>query len=452
MEEDMMKNILHLKAPGSWINDPNGFIYYKGKYHLFYQYFPAAPVWGTMHWGHAVSEDLIHWEHLGIALFPTKYYDRNGVFSGSAIELDGKMQLYYTAVRYKEENPENIHSAADGVCFQSQATISSKDGLSFDNWEDKTQIIPPIEDTTIADPFDCRDPKVWKEKDTYYMCLASTHEKQAGVLLVLESPDGKNWSYFGRVEDKRLGHTLECPDLFAIDGQYMLICSPMGILKGTDCQENQSIVFPVRFDPKEREIALEPEGTLSEEPHFLDYGMDLYAPQSNLDAEGRRVIISWMRMPIPVTASHNTASEGRPWNGMMALPRVAIFRDGVFCTPVHPNVRAYFEDAVRVGVTNRTENGELWYQFCQKGTDSQILTHIKEGQTLNLNGYEITLKKGHICTDRTKLLPKFVALNRTARSPYVGSECDLEIYLDQNLIEIFIDDGRFVISQVIYPD
>ena len=81
---DVMENILHLKAPGDWINDPNGFIFYKGKYHLFYQYFPCAPVWGTMHWGHAVSEDLIHWRHLGIALFPTKYYDRNGVFSGSA--------------------------------------------------------------------------------------------------------------------------------------------------------------------------------------------------------------------------------------------------------------------------------------------------------------------------------------------------------------------------------
>ena len=89
-----MENILHLKAPGDWINDPNGFIYYKGKYHLFYQYFPCAPVWGTMHWGHAVSDDLVHWKHLGIALFPTKSYDRNGVFSGSALEIDGRMNLY----------------------------------------------------------------------------------------------------------------------------------------------------------------------------------------------------------------------------------------------------------------------------------------------------------------------------------------------------------------------
>lgn len=76
----MIRDTLRLKAPGNWINDPNGFIYYGGKYHLFYQYFPYMPEWGTMHWGHAVSEDLVHWEHLGVALFPSKDYDRNGVF------------------------------------------------------------------------------------------------------------------------------------------------------------------------------------------------------------------------------------------------------------------------------------------------------------------------------------------------------------------------------------
>lgn len=105
----MKQDVLHLKSPANWINDPNGFIYYKGKYHLFYQHFPYAPIWGTMHWGHAVSEDLVHWEHKKIALFPTKSYDRNGVFSGSAIEKDEKLYFYYSAVRYLEQDEENIH-------------------------------------------------------------------------------------------------------------------------------------------------------------------------------------------------------------------------------------------------------------------------------------------------------------------------------------------------------
>ncbi len=138
----MTVNEVHLKAPGNWINDPNGFIYYKGKYHLFYQYFPYAPVWGTMHWGHAVSDDLMHWEHLGIALFPTKDYDRNGVFSGSAIEKDGELYLYYSAVKYLEADKENIHVSLNDLFETSQAMIVSPDGFHFDNWKDKKMVLP----------------------------------------------------------------------------------------------------------------------------------------------------------------------------------------------------------------------------------------------------------------------------------------------------------------------
>ena len=82
---------IHFKAPNCWINDPNGFIWYQGQYHLFYQCFPYAPQWGRMHWGHAVSKDLVNWEEKGIALYPTKTDDRSGCFSGSAVEQDGTM-------------------------------------------------------------------------------------------------------------------------------------------------------------------------------------------------------------------------------------------------------------------------------------------------------------------------------------------------------------------------
>ena len=163
----MIKDTLHLKSPGNWINDPNGFIYYKGKYHLFYQYFPYLPEWGTMHWGHAVSEDLVHWEHLGVALFPTKEYDKNGIFSGSAIEKDGKLYLYYSAVKYLETDEEDILRAKDEKFETSQAMIISKDGYSFDNMNNKKKIIPVIHDENIADATHTRDPKVWKYKDGY---------------------------------------------------------------------------------------------------------------------------------------------------------------------------------------------------------------------------------------------------------------------------------------------
>lgn len=201
----MKKNILHLKAPGNWINDPNGFIYYKGQYHLFYQYFPYAPVWGTMHWGHAVSDDLVTWKHLGVALFPTKDYDRNGIFSGSALEKDGKLFLYYSAVRYLKEQSGNIHQA-EGVIETSQSMITSEDGFHFDNWKDKKQIVPVIRDPKIADSADTRDPKVWEENGRYYMILGSTENHQAGRLVLFSSRDGLSWEYLSQCTNARYGH------------------------------------------------------------------------------------------------------------------------------------------------------------------------------------------------------------------------------------------------------
>ena len=94
-----MKPKLHFTPPQNWMNDPNGLIYFQGKYHLFYQHFPYTCQWGTMHWGHAVSNDLVHFEHLPIALYPSKYADRNGCFSGSAIAYHNQLYLYYTSIR-----------------------------------------------------------------------------------------------------------------------------------------------------------------------------------------------------------------------------------------------------------------------------------------------------------------------------------------------------------------
>ena len=102
----MNKPKLHLTSERNWMNDPNGLIYYKGKYHAFYQHFPYATQWGTMHWGHAVSDDMVNWTYEPIALFPSKPYDKNGCFSGSAIEVDGDLYLYYTSVKYIETEEE----------------------------------------------------------------------------------------------------------------------------------------------------------------------------------------------------------------------------------------------------------------------------------------------------------------------------------------------------------
>ena len=194
-----MRNIVHLESPRGWINDPNGFVWYKGEYHLFYQHFPYAPLWGRMHWGHAVSKDLFHWEHKDIALYPSKIEDRSGCFSGSAVEHEGRLYLFYTGINYAEENPENVNLCLNGDFTAAQLMITSEDGVHFDNIKNKSTVIPPLTDESIGSPNDTRDPKVWRGKDAWYMVLGSTVNKKGRVLLY-KSNDLLNWVYMNFVE------------------------------------------------------------------------------------------------------------------------------------------------------------------------------------------------------------------------------------------------------------
>ena len=393
----MRQDFLHLKAPENWINDPNGFIYFKGRYHLFYQHFPYAPMWGTMYWGHAVSDDLVHWSHEKIALFPTKDYDRNGVFSGSAVEKDGKMYLYYTANRYLKEQDENIH-VADGEYEESQAMITSEDGFHFDNWNGKKQIIPVIRDDETADSMDTRDPKVWEENGVYYMILGSTYKHEIGRL---------------------------------------------------ELEDNYSLI---------------------------DYGGDFYAQQTNLDKDGRRVMIGWIRMPEAVTGMKSSKAavffeqnsdreenerekitqstdknhlkksdksqllteERVIWNGMMSLPRVVEIENGQVCFRVHPNVRKGLSRSLSSQDALRSSN-----PFC-------IKTTLQNGDCLDIGGYQISMKGRTICTDRTRVFPHTDSKKLHCQIPDAGEKADLEIFVDPNLIEIFVNDGEYVLSNVVY--
>ena len=423
----MKKNVLHLKAPGNWINDPNGFIYYRGKYHLFYQHFPYAPVWGTMHWGHAVSEDLVHWEHQGVALFPTKEYDQNGVFSGSALEIEGKLCLYYSAVKYLEKDSENIHIAKNDCFETSQAMVISEDGFHFDNWKDKRQIISVSKDENRAHATHTRDPKVWKEADTYYMVLGSTFREEIGMIVFYTSRDGVNWQFAGKLQDKRFGRILECPDIFKVNDRYLFFGSPMYIDDKDRGYEHHAVFAPAEFDPVQCEL------TLCGTCEYVDYGLDIYAPQTNLDKDGRRVMVAWMRMPKSVKEE-----DGMEWNGMLCQPRVIEVENGHVYFRVHPEIRKCFREEV-----TSPDKPDFSRPFC-------LRTGMKEGESLNIGGYRICMENGRVSADRSEVFAKITGYPLTAESPEISGECNLEIFVDRNLIEIFINDGEFVISHVVY--
>ena len=179
----------HLSTRTGWLNDPNGFSYYKGEYHMFYQYHPYDSHWGPMHWGHAVSKDLLHWEYLPAALAPDEFYDRDGCFSGSAIELpDGRQLLMYTGV-IKERQKNG------GFCEVQTQCLAVGDGRDYEKYENN----PVLDEKDLPEGssrFDFRDPKMWRKKDGTYCCVIGNRPADgSGQILLYTSEDGFHWRF-----------------------------------------------------------------------------------------------------------------------------------------------------------------------------------------------------------------------------------------------------------------
>ena len=419
----MKKQRVHLKAPDNWINDPNGFIYYKGYYHLFYQYFPYGPRWGTMHWGHAVSKDLVSWEHRGIALYPSRYEDKNGCFSGSAIENDGKMYLVYTGVRYEVINPEDPHTCLNDQFESAQMMIYSEDGFHFDNENGKEVIIPPLTDKNMGDRTHTRDPKIWRGKEAWYLILGSTVERRYGEVLFYQSRDLHTWTYVNKAwKGPDYGWMWECPDYFETQGGKVLMISPMEIGKTDEKEKNHAVCFPVEFDEETCKM------DIPDQYQFVDYGLDLYAPQTTTDAEGRRVMAGWIRMPQPVT-------DG--WIGMYCSPRVVERRGNHIYFHMHPNIRAAFSKEIS-DVSEASADGYM------------AKFDLEDGEEADIGGFRIRRENGRIYTDRTNVYPAFPGAHLISETPAIQDGSRIEVLADENLVEVYINDGEYVISNTVY--
>ena len=213
---DFHRPSYHFLPPANWMNDPNGLIQWEGQYHLFYQHNPDSALHANMHWGHAVSADLIHWADLPVALTPTPGgFDDKGCWSGCAVNNNGVPTLIYTGVR------------GDHHEVQTQGIATSQDNLI--SWEKLpgnpiiSQIPPEARQTR-----DFRDPYVWREADAWYMLLASRIDGIGGTVFLYRSEDLIHWDYLhplltGRMEKN--GRTWECPNFFPLGDKWVLILS-----------------------------------------------------------------------------------------------------------------------------------------------------------------------------------------------------------------------------------
>ena len=168
----------HITPAVGWMNDPNGFSVYNGEYHLFYQYHPYNIQWGPMHWGHVVSNDLLHWKYLPAALAPGEEYDRDGCFSGSAAALsDGRHLLMYTGVLREQQNDGSI-------CEVQTQCLAVGDGLNYKKYEQN----PVLTEKDIPDGgsrFDFRDPKMWQKADGTFCCVVGNRSADSSGQILL---------------------------------------------------------------------------------------------------------------------------------------------------------------------------------------------------------------------------------------------------------------------------
>src|ERR1700688_4691821 len=172
---DPLRPQFHLLPAKNWMNDPNGPIYWQGAYHMFYQYNPGAAVWGDMHWAHAVSEDMIHWHHLPIALAPTSGWDdADGCFTGSAVDDHGTATILYTGVKSVAKERATLRDGHNNFReVQCLATSTDPQLRTWTKW--KPPVIQPPNDPTLAG---FRDPFLRQQGDDWILGVASGHFKR----------------------------------------------------------------------------------------------------------------------------------------------------------------------------------------------------------------------------------------------------------------------------------
>lgn len=309
---------LHLMPPTGWLNDPNGLCQFQGVYHVFFQYSPDNPEGGRKCWGHYTSTDLLEWQYAGIVLSPDAEFDRNGVYSGSAVVSEGEMYLFYTG-NVKLEGDYNY--ITDGR--QSNTVLTgSEDGLNFG----EKKCLMTNED--YPDHLTChiRDPKVVTgksigiEDDNFYMFLGARTKDDRGVVLVYKSPDLESWEHTNILTgEKRFGYMWECPDAFMLGEKKILSVSPQGVeTRGIDYQNvYQSGYFELdgSFDGTYR----------LKNFREWDRGFDFYAPQTFLDEQGRRLLIGWIGMPDDQEQCNPTVKDG--WQNALTVPREVFLKD-----------------------------------------------------------------------------------------------------------------------------
>lgn len=431
----------HLTPRVGWMNDPNGFCYYGGRYHLFYQYHPYSTHWGPMHWGHAVSRDLLHWSYLPAALAPDADCDREGCFSGCALTLpDGRQELIYTGVSRGGIQAQCV-AAGDGRDYEKAADnpiLSERD-------------LPPE-----VSPADFRDPKAWQEADGTYRLLCAAKSRDGGdtMFLLYESRDALHWHFvrtFLRNSELRepIGRMFECPDFFLLDGQYVLLASSQD-MEGSARYHSGNGSFCLLGDYDAAAGAFVPRADQS-----VDAGIDFYAEQTILSPDGRRIMIGWMQN----WDTSGIQPEGCRWFGQMSIPRELSLRNGQLCQwptreleelrrdPVAYRNAALGREPVELpGIRGRRLDLEVDIAGAQGTVTLSLAADEKHHTDLIYRPQESLLTLDRSASGTRRAGADVCSTEVTGREGHLR----LRIVLDRFSVEVFVNGGEKALSMTLF--
>lgn len=445
--DNTYKPKLHFTAEIGWINDPNGFSKYNDEYHLFYQYHPYSSTWGPMHWGHATSKDGVTWDHQPVALAPEDDIDNIGCFSGSAMEVNGEHVLIYTGVVNYNDDKDDIRQ---------RQCIAYGDGITYNK---KGHFI--IKEESLPDNLvfrDFRDPKLFKHNDDFYCICGSKTTDKKGCLTLHKSKDLENWEFKSIMftSDEANDGSTECPDFFQYDDKYILITSPQFKQVEEDRYFNlHSCTYSIGDMNFENGVFKE------EYTGLIDYGFDYYAPQTLLDTDGRRIMISWLQMwdrtMPPNVQNHN-------WAGAMSIPReIKFVCNELFQSPIK-ELENYRTDEVVINekIIGEYYNENLYGRYLDVEIEFYPQENSKFGIKFFVGDNEETVfyfdnKENRITFDRTNggvLIegnPKEVQGASVRHvNLELGEKVTARFIVDNTCIEAFLENGIRTMAGNVY--
>ncbi|SFC96672.1 glycoside hydrolase family 32 protein [Ruminococcus albus] len=411
---------LHLEPKSGWINDPNGLCYFKGEYHVYYQYSPDSPSGsGRKCWGHWKSPDLISWRSTGTVLFPDTPEDKDGVYSGCGFVKGDTLYLFYTG-NVKEDGDHDYITSGRGA---NVILVTTKNGHDMS----PKKILLRNSDYPAECSCHVRDPKVWEEDGRYHMVLGARTLQDIGCVLHYVSDDLENWTFLEKYTADDMGYMWECPDEFTIDGHRFLSISPQGLVHGK--YDNQNVYSSGHYCMEN--------GGLTDFTEW-DKGFDFYAPQSFEAPDGRRILLGWEGIgDIPYT--NPTVELG--WQHCLTLPReLTVSDDGkILQNPVR-ELESLRKDAALINSGDTVEIS-LPFDLAAKAAGDIKVRFDNVLQFVSCGG-----------ESRLEFLDDSAGCGRDVRYAHIPELRDIRIIADKASVEVYINGGETVMSARMYPE